>query len=94
VHVVTRKRLLEFGESRADAAAPLDDWYRIAKAADWKSIVEVRATYPQADFVDPDTVFNIKGGTYRLITKIEYRKHLVFIKSVWTQPEYDKGTWK
>jgi mRNA interferase HigB len=94
MHIVTRRTLLEFGEVHADAGAPLDDWYRVAKAADWKSIIDVRATFPHADFVDPYTVFNIKGNEYRLIVKIEYLLHLVFIKSVHTHADYDKGTWK
>ncbi len=53
--------------------APLSAWYKVASGASWRNLMEVRSTYPHADFVDPYTVFNIKGGTYRLIVKIEYR---------------------
>jgi HTH-type transcriptional regulator / antitoxin HigA len=58
----------------------LDAWYRIAKSATWRSIEDVRATYPSADPVERYTVFNIKGNKYRLIVKIEYRFQQVFIK--------------
>ena len=51
-------------------------------------------TYPHADFVDPFTVFNIKGNTYRLIVKIEYRFARIYIKYFLTHAEYDKGEWK
>jgi mRNA interferase HigB len=54
----------------------------------------VRKTYPHADFVDPYTVFNIKGNAYRLIVKIEYRWQLIFVKHLLTHEEYDRGRWK
>ena len=40
------------------------------------------------------TVFNIKGNAYRLIVRMEYRKHLIFIVPFLTHAEYDKGAWK
>ena len=48
--------------------------------------------YPH--FVDPFTVFNIKGNAYRLVTKIEYRWQMIFVKHLLTHAEYDKGDWK
>ncbi|HWZ42607.1 MAG TPA: type II toxin-antitoxin system HigB family toxin [Candidatus Saccharimonadales bacterium] len=75
-------------------SVPLRAWFKTASSAKWSSIVEVKKTYPNADFVDPYTVFNIRGNNYRLITKIEYRKGLVFIKDVLTHIEYDKKDWK
>jgi mRNA interferase HigB len=54
----------------------------------------VRKTYAHADFVEPYTVFNIKGNTYRLITVISYRYQRIFIKYVLTHAEYDKDKWK
>jgi mRNA interferase HigB len=94
VHVITRKRLKEAIVRDRTLAAPLNVWYKVAKAAEWTSLADVRKTYPSADFVDPYTVFNIKGNHCRLITKIEYRWGLVFIKHVLTHAQYDKGDWK
>ena len=46
-------------------------------------------------FVTPNhTVFNIEGNTYRLIVKIEYRSRIIFINTVLTHVQYDKGLWK
>jgi mRNA interferase HigB len=47
-----------------------------------------------SDFVEPYTVFNIRGGNYRLIVKIEYRWQMIFVKHVLTHAEYTKGGWK
>ncbi|MGC2181642.1 MAG: type II toxin-antitoxin system HigB family toxin [Terriglobales bacterium] len=73
---------------------PISDWYKIAKAAEWQSLVDVRKVYPHADYVDPYTVFNIKGNTYRLIVKIEYPWQMIFVKHLLTHEEYDQGGWK
>ena len=84
-HAVTADRTLE---------GPIGEWYKVAKHATWASLVEVRHVYPHADFVDPFTVFNIKGNAYRLVTKIEYRWQMIFVKQLLTHAEYDKGDWK
>ena len=94
MHVISRKRLLEAAEEHADLGATLDVWYRIAKKAEWKNLVEVRRVLPTADAVQKFTVFNIKGNAYRLITEINYRTGRVFLRHVLTHAEYSKGAWK
>jgi mRNA interferase HigB len=69
-------------------------WYRIAAKADWKSLAEVRKTYPHADLVGDKTVFNIRDNEYRLITTIQYNMGKIFIREILTHAEYDVGTWK
>jgi mRNA interferase HigB len=73
---------------------PISEWYKVAYLAAWRSLVDVRKVYPQADFVDPYTIFNIKGNTYRLIVKIEYRWQIIFVKDILTHAEYTRGRWK
>jgi mRNA-degrading endonuclease HigB of HigAB toxin-antitoxin module len=55
---------------------------------------DIRNTWRDTDAVGGYTVFNIKGNRYRLITKINYKSHVIFIKSVCTHAEYDKEQWK
>jgi len=73
---------------------PISEWYKVAKHATWQSLVDVRRVYPHADFVGPYTVFNIKGNSYRLIVKIEYRWQIIFVKRLMTHAEYNRGKWK
>ncbi len=94
MHIISRKRLLEFCRQHADAFTPIDDWFRTAKAANWKNINDVRQIYPSADAVGNFTVFNIKGNDYRLIVSINYEIQIVYIKYVLTHSEYDKEKWK
>jgi mRNA interferase HigB len=94
MHIISRRRLVEFSEIHADAETPLDVWYRAAKAASWKNLVELKESFPSADLVEIFTVFNIKGNHYRLIAEINYRSGTVFVRHILTHADYDKGNWK
>ncbi|MGC2112098.1 MAG: type II toxin-antitoxin system HigB family toxin, partial [Candidatus Korobacteraceae bacterium] len=91
MHVISRKKLLEAAARHGDLTVPLDVWYRIAEKAEWKSLDEVRRTFPSADVVGKYTVFNIKGNLCRLIVEINYRNGRVFIRHMLTHAAYDKG---
>jgi mRNA interferase HigB len=94
VRVISRRALRDFAKEHADSARPLDAWYRIAKASRWKSLIDVRDTWPSAETVGELTVFNVKGNTYRLIARINYQTGTLFIRAVLTHAEYDKENWK
>lgn len=94
MHIISRKRLLEAARKHAELQGPLDAWYRLAKKAQWKNLMDVRKVFPSADAVDRYTVFNIKGNDFRLITEINYRTGRVFLRHVLTHAEYSKEGWK
>lgn len=93
MHIISRKKLVEAVEKHADLGEPLDVWYRIAKKAGWRSLMDVRRTFPSADSVGRFTVFNIKGNAYRLIAEINYRTGRIFLRHVLTHAEYSRGGW-
>ncbi|MBV8281937.1 MAG: type II toxin-antitoxin system HigB family toxin [Candidatus Eremiobacteraeota bacterium] len=92
--VISRRRLRAFWARRADAENPLKAWYGVARRAQWNNLVEIQQTYPSAEAVGRYTVFNIKGNAYRLVARIEYHLHIIFIKEVFPHAEYDKDKWK
>lgn len=94
MHVISKAAWRNAIAADPTLEAPLAEWHKIAKNAEWKNIADVRRTYPHADYVEPYTVFNIKGGNYRLVVKIEYRWKLIFVNGVYTHAEYDRGRWK
>ena len=92
---IIRKRTLEaYWAEYADAEKPLRAWHQLTEDADWTSLVDVRKTFPTADAVGRLTVFNIKGNTYRLIVRIEYGSHMVYIRWFGTHADYDKNPWQ
>ncbi len=94
MHIITRKRLLEFGKEHPASEKPLDRWYRIIKESEYNSFAELRKTFPNSDQVGRLTVFNIGGNKYRLITYIVYSAKRIYIRHILTHPEYDKRKWK
>jgi mRNA interferase HigB len=94
MHVISYRALREFGETHPAAKEPLRAWYKTARQAEWKDLMEVRQTYPTADYVDGLTVFNISGNNYRLIVGINYQAQVIYIKHVLTHAEYSKENWK
>jgi mRNA interferase HigB len=94
MHVISKKAWRGAVAADPSLEEPISAWYKVASAAKWKNLTDVRKTYSHADFVDPFTVFNIKGGNYRLIVKIEYRWQMIFVKHLLTHAEYKRNRWK
>ena len=94
MHIISRKRLLEFGKRYPDSTEPMDRWYRIVKNSNYNSFAELRKTFPQADQVGKFIVFNIGGNKYRLIAYIVFSAKRIYIRHVLTHAEYDKEEWK
>ncbi|RZB35490.1 MAG: mRNA interferase HigB [Desulfobacteraceae bacterium Eth-SRB2] len=94
MHIISRKRLLEFAKKHPDCSAALESWYRIVKRTDFNSIAELRQTFPSADKVGNLTVFNMGGNKARLIAAIHYNTHRVYIRHVFTHKEYDRRSWR
>ena len=94
MHVITKKRLVEFAARYPAARDPLLKWYRIVSQTDLASFAELRAAFSAADQVGKLTVFDIGGNKYRLIAAIHYNRRRVYIRHVLTHAEYDKDKWK
>jgi len=94
MHVITRKRLIEFAQKHPEAESALDHWYRIVKRTNFNSFAELRKTFPSADHVGKLTVFNVGGNKMRLIAAVHYNRNIIYIRHVLTHKEYDRGTWK
>jgi mRNA interferase HigB len=88
------RRLREYIRSHGAAEQALRSWWSIVQHAEWRSFSQVRQTFNSASYVDPFTVFNIKGNDYRLVTYIDFERGLVVLKWFGTHAEYDKEQWK
>jgi len=99
MRVISKRRLREFWEQHADARAPLEAWFKVAEKANWSEFRDVRDTFASASGVPLDRglaaiVFNIGGNKYRLVTRIEYKFHVIYVKMVLTHRQYDTDKWK
>jgi mRNA interferase HigB len=94
MHVISKKRLIEFYTVHSVSKSTLLKWFQEIKKGSFQSIAEIRLLYPHADKVGRRTVFNIRGNEVRLITRINYLTQKVFIVRILTPAEYDKNDWK
>lgn len=89
--IFVKSTLREFWESHPDSEQYLKTWYDTAMSSSWKNPNEVKQTYANASILkDGRIVFNIRGNTYRLVTKFNFEKQWIFIRFIGTHMEYDK----
>jgi mRNA interferase HigB len=91
MHVITRKRLNEFGDKYPETKSALARWYSLAKHNDFSNFAELRTSFPSADQVGKLTVFDIGGNRVRLIAAIHYNRKKIYIRAVLTHAEYDQS---
>jgi len=94
MHIITRKRLLDFAQKYPDCKSGLEAWYRIIKHSEISTFAKLRKVFPSADQVGKFTVFNIGGNKARLIVAVHYNTQRVSIRHVLTHAEYDRNKWK
>lgn len=94
MRIIAKRTLMEMAAEHGDCVEQAENWYTIARKADWRNLAEVRASFRHADIVGDKAVFNIKGNHYRLIVHINYETSIIYIKRLLTHAEYDKGAWK
>lgn len=83
--------LHEFCGNHADCVAQILAWIAEAKEAEWITPNDIRARYANANFLsDNRVIFNIKGNSYRLDTKIYYERKVVIVKRIGTHADYNK----
>ncbi|MFI8604771.1 type II toxin-antitoxin system HigB family toxin [Cellulophaga baltica] len=91
MRIYSRGTLKRFWIKYPESKDQLLAWYDIISKNEYKNSNEIKIVFGSADYVkNGKIVFNICGNKYRLIVKINYTKHLVFVLFVGTHKEYDK----
>ena len=91
MRVIAFKGLREFYLKHPDAEQPLKAWYKEALHAKWSSPQEIKKQFASASIVaDNRVVFNIKGNSYRLVVKFNYKYGWAYIRFIGTHAAYDR----
>ena len=98
MRIISEKRLKEFWQVAKGAESTrrknaMLEWRDAVRVADWSSLVDVRQTFNHADVYHDCVIFDVGGNKYRIIAKVRYQKHLIFIRAVLTHEEYDENKW-
>jgi mRNA interferase HigB len=83
-----------FCRKRPAVRRHFDRWMQAVEGAAWKKWADVRQTYAKASKAGSCVVFNVQGGSFRIIAKIDYEFAVVSVLHVLTHPQYDQGKWK
>lgn len=90
MRIIARKALVDFSALHPDAKGHLDTWWLLCKKADWARPQDVKDQLPKASIVaDNRVVFNICGGSYRLIVKFNYPYRTGYIRFIGAHSDYD-----
>lgn len=90
MHIIARKTLVEFGVKYPDARNALERWWTICRKNSYSSFSDLKMTFGSADTVNKCVVFNIGGGKYRLVVRINYTGQRMWIKYVLPHKDYDQ----
>jgi len=93
MRVIARSTLKRFYEqpNYLDSKEGIEAWYHEATRAAWNLGADVKEQYGSASILKNNrVVFNICGNKYRLVVKIHYEAHIVFIRFIGTHKEYDQ----
>jgi mRNA interferase HigB len=82
-----------FSRHHADVRSQIKAWLAEVEEADWNGPQDIKKRFPSASFVGNNrVVFNIRGNSYRLDVKVNYKNKVVLIKRCGTHAEYDRWT--
>lgn len=97
--IVSPRRIREYAARFPTAKPSLIRWLETVRRAEWKSPVELKASFSDVDPVTVDSgrtvyVFNIEHNRHRLIAAIHFNTQTVYILRIMTHHEYDRNRWK
>ena len=89
--IFSKSTLREYWETHPDTEHYLKTWYDTAMNSDWKNPNDIKMTYASASILkNSRIVFNIRGNSYRLVTKFNFEKQWIFVRFIGTHEEYNK----
>ncbi len=91
--VISQSRLREFWKANPRAEQPPRLWFAIVSAAEWKHFADLRGMFPSADLIGNYVVFNIAGNRFRMIARVFFGNHKVYVLRILTHVAYDRDKW-
>ena len=94
MHIIGTDCIAAFCRKRPASRRQFDRWLQTVESAVWRKWADVRQTYARASKVGLCVVFDVQGGSFRVIARIDYDFQAVSILHVLTHQQYDQGKWK
>jgi mRNA interferase HigB len=94
MRIVGTDQIEAFCRKRRTARRHFDRWLQAVEGAAWKKWADVTQTYVKASKAGLCVVFDVQGGSFRIITRIDYEFQVLSVLHVLTHQQYDQGKWK
>ncbi len=88
--MIARNVIVGFWDKHPETKVPLERWYKLTKAANCTSTIDVQKAAPKAKVLNRERVrFEVAGGNYRLVVVFDFRRQVAFVKFIGTHAQYD-----
>lgn len=87
MEIVGQTILEGFKKEQPIGRPSLDRWSTLTTAADWNSFLEVKQTFPTADYIRGLVCFDI--ASHRIIAEVDYAGKTVTVSKMMTHAAYD-----
>ncbi len=80
MHIITRKRLLDFAQKHPDCKSGLEAWYRIIKHSEIRTFAKLRKVFPSADHVGKTAIWQGEENSHTFVSfllRIKAKKEIV-----------------
>lgn len=93
MRLIGKEILDKFCKKHPDCKLWIENWIVDVKAANWKSLNDLKERYPSASILAENIViFNVKGNSHRLAVQIAMKTQIIAVKWIGTHSEYDHKT--
>ncbi len=89
----TLKRFWENSKNPREYEKYLAPWLKVVKKARWTNFAGLKKSFRSADAVGDCVVFDVWANHLRVIARVRYDVHKVYIFRVMTHEEYSRNTW-
>jgi len=90
-NIISEKKFKEFTDKHADSRKAMLSFLEALRNANWITVNELKDDYPNASILENNRIcFDIKGGNYRVILRLNYNSQTAFVRFIGTHAEYNK----
>jgi mRNA interferase HigB len=91
VRVISKRTLREYWQIHTNCEQQLLGWYKEIRMQNYQNPNDVLASFANCRSIGANRyIFDIKGNSYRLVVKINFKLKTVWIRFIGTHAEYDK----
>jgi mRNA interferase HigB len=100
MRIVNEPAIAKFLRKHASSRSWLENWLFVARNADWRTIHDLKRSYPAADggvkvaSGARVTVFDVGGNKYRMVADVNYAIQTVTVLELMSHADYSKDIWK